>query len=44
MWFQELLNECIDIQEHQRIVNIFKKMSVHMDQNKGELALSGKRN
>lgn len=44
MWFQELLNECIDIQEHQRILNIFKQMSLHMNQNKKELVQSTKQN
>ena len=42
MWFQELLNECIDIQEHKTILNIFKKIQNIMKQNKKELAMPGK--
>lgn len=42
MWFQELLNECIDIQEHNKIVKIFKEISKVMKQNKKELAVPGK--
>lgn len=42
MWFQELLNECIDIQEHKTILNIFKKIQNIMKQNKIELDASSK--
>lgn len=33
-YYQELLNECIDIQEHMRILKIFKKMKKLMKGNK----------
>ncbi len=44
MWFQELLNECIDIQEHKQQLEKDKIILNIMKENLKELAQSGKRN
>lgn len=43
-WFQELLNECIDIQEHRQQLDEDKNTLNIMKENLKELAQSGKRN
>lgn len=41
--YQELLNECIDIQEHKRILKIFKEMNNLMKGNRNEQTCTEKK-
>lgn len=42
-YYQELLNECIDIQEHNKILNILNKMKKLMKGDKDEQTSSKKK-
>lgn len=42
-YYQELLNECIDIQEHNRILNILNKMKKIMKGDNDEQTSSKKK-